>query len=87
MNSLKCPSCGLVNFAGETNCKRCHSDLSVTTPAVHVPAQIVHSPSYPIFNAPVQALVKCPFCSSTAGVRVVNQTTTGGIILFIVLLL
>jgi hypothetical protein len=28
MNSIKCSSCGLVNFAGSTACKRCDSPLS-----------------------------------------------------------
>jgi len=28
MSSLKCPKCGLVNFAGSTICKRCQSSLS-----------------------------------------------------------
>jgi uncharacterized OB-fold protein len=28
MSSVKCPQCGLVNFAGEEKCKRCESDLA-----------------------------------------------------------
>jgi RNA polymerase subunit RPABC4/transcription elongation factor Spt4 len=28
MNSVKCPQCGLINFAGEEKCKRCSADLT-----------------------------------------------------------
>lgn len=31
MSSLKCPGCGLVNFATETNCKRCGAPLANST--------------------------------------------------------
>jgi hypothetical protein len=29
MNTIKCPKCALVNFAGSTACKRCDSPLSI----------------------------------------------------------
>jgi predicted RNA-binding Zn-ribbon protein involved in translation (DUF1610 family) len=28
MSNIKCPQCGLVNFAGAEKCKRCDADLS-----------------------------------------------------------
>ena len=31
MSSVKCEQCGLVNFAGEVTCKRCHAPLTQTT--------------------------------------------------------
>ena len=35
MNSIKCPSCGLVNFAGAQECKRCKESLTETSSVSH----------------------------------------------------
>ena len=52
MNSSKCSGCGLVNFQGETKCRRCGSPLSLTlqqegTAAVRETTRIEHeTPNY-----------------------------------------
>jgi Protein of unknown function (DUF2569) len=34
MNSIKCPECGLVNFASATECNRCHVTFQLAEPVV-----------------------------------------------------
>lgn len=39
MSSIKCPQCGLVNFATETTCKRCRAPLELNASAATMPIQ------------------------------------------------
>ncbi|MDQ5844317.1 MAG: zinc finger Ran-binding domain-containing protein [Acidobacteriota bacterium] len=39
MSSLKCPQCGLVNFATDTTCKRCRAPLAQYASAVTTPLE------------------------------------------------
>ena len=53
--SWKCPECGLVNFASDANCKRCHAASSQTTSTVDTrPAGIVLEDGY-VLPPPPQA--------------------------------
>jgi hypothetical protein len=62
MHSLKCPQCGLVNFASDLNCKRCNFALA-STPAPS-PIEMVIAPPPPVNHAPTQAASNCPGCGS-----------------------
>ena len=58
----KCPDCGLVNFASDTSCKRCHRELSTDQRLASretLPVAEAQTPPVPISN-----LVQCPDCGS-----------------------
>jgi len=52
MPSVKCPNCGLVNFATETNCKRCAVPLQNLSPAPGYQSQLVVSQDGYVFPPP-----------------------------------
>jgi Double zinc ribbon len=57
MSSVKCPHCGLVNFAGGQVCKRCGNALSVSAGVAQAGAR-----------KPI-TLIPCPACSTEVSSR------------------
>lgn len=62
MNSIKCPNCGLVNFASEENCKRCQHSLTAT-PCVQ-PLSVTAQHEEPARPQTQNHSKDCPQCAS-----------------------
>lgn len=63
MSSMKCPQCGLVNFASDLNCKRCNFSLAPTVNPSPV-ERVISSSTPATYYPPVQATSNCPSCGS-----------------------
>ena len=79
MTSIKCPSCGLVNFSTQSNCKRCNEPLhgsgitqqfqSIQDPP---PPPTFHGTSVGDYPAPVAQAYPCIKCGNRQNTSVRN---------------
>lgn len=61
MSSIKCPHCGLVNFASDETCKRCKKSLVSLPPASPPPEE---KPVSPPSQPPPQATYNYKLCTT-----------------------
>ena len=84
MNSLKCPSCGLVNFTGTLECRRCATWLAGVTPDAGAPAGPPENPNLTLRVVPVVVTLAlllftwwASLLLSSAGLDTTQRTTVG----------